>query len=219
MIAAARAIVTIGEEEQEGTARDRRIERRQTKAHRCQRRHQRSGDRDADDRAGLAANHRIGARQRGKERDHQVEQIGPGARGDFTGHRLQRRQQDDEGGERDRHQRAARQRDDRPADFARIGHGEAKAQPDDRPHQRRDQHRADHHGRRGEQQAEHRNARRHQDHEGIGRGPAIIGPDPFEHGLMIDPADYMAAPPARNGAPQGRIGYGPVIFILHGWQA
>ena len=208
----------VGDEQAQRAAEDRPIKGGEAEAHHRQRRHQGGGDRHPHDRAFTPADHRIGSGQRGKQRDQQVEQIGPRARGDFLGHRLQRREIDDQRTEQDREDRPCHQRLAAAPQPIGIARGEREAGAEDRVHQRREQHGADDHRRRRQQQAQDRDPRAHRGHEDIAAGEQRFAAHAFDRGDMVEIGDHPVAPPhahfdqrAQYRQPADRPAFGVVL--------
>jgi hypothetical protein len=80
----------------------------------------------------------------------------------------------------------------------RVARGEGKAGADDRVHQRREQHGADHHCRRRQQQAQNGNARAHRGHEDVAAGQQRFAAHPFDRRDMVEIGDDAVAPPHAN---------------------
>ncbi|MNV12260.1 hypothetical protein D3C71_1028560 [compost metagenome] len=187
-------------EQEERIAGNRHAAHGQAITHHRQRRHQRGGNGHADDGLALAGNRRIGARQPREHRDHQIEQGRLGTRQDFAGGLADRRRLDDEVGHQQRQQGADQQRDQGATHHPEVDDAQREPQLHDRSHQRRDQHRADHHRRRRLQQAEDGDAAGHHRHEQIARCRSA----PIEHvgydGIVFDTGnDVTAAPSAGTG--------------------
>ena len=140
----------IGDVKQQRAGKDGPVGSRQAETDDAQRRHQRGRDGDADNRALAPPDHRVCACEGGEHRHGQIEQIGLRARGDFRRHGLQGRDEHDQRSQRHAQHRARRQRHRRSAQPAIVPDRKGETSADDRPHQGRDQHGADHDGRRGQ---------------------------------------------------------------------